>query len=59
MKIHKSTVRKDIEGKLEIYSIYELIKDCKEALKELMKYEEENRFQIKYYKTFWNLLIEY
>ena len=59
MKIHKSTVRKDIESKLEIYSIDELIKDCKKSIKELMKYENENKFQIKYYKLFWNLLVEY
>lgn len=59
MKIHKSTVRKDIENKLEIYSIDELIKECKKSIKELMKYENENKFQIKYYKLFWNLLVEY
>ena len=59
MKIYKSTVRKDIEHKLEIYSIDEIIVSCRQVLKELKKYGNENEFQIKYYTMFWNLLIEY
>mgnify|MGYP003584257943 FL=1 len=50
MKIHKSTVRKDIENKLEIYSIDEIIVSCRQVLKELKKYGNESKFQIKYYK---------
>ena len=59
MKIHKSTVRKDIENKLEIYSIDEVIDACRKVLKDLKKYGDEFEFQIKYYTMFWNLLIEY
>ena len=59
MKIHKSTVRKDIENKLEVYSIGEIIEDCRVILKELKKYGNENDYQLKYYKIFWQLLSEY
>lgn len=59
MKIHKSTVRKDIEHKLEIYSIDEIIVSCRQVLKELRKYGNENKYQLKYYKIFWQLLSEY
>ena len=59
MKIHKSTVRKDIEHKLEIYSIDEIIVSCRQVLKELKKYGNENKYQLKYYKIFWQLLSEY
>ena len=59
MKIHKSTVRKDIENKLEIYSIDEIIVSCRQVLKELRKYGNENKYQLKYYKIFWQLLSEY
>ena len=58
MKIHKSTVRKDIEHKLEIYSIDEIIVSCRQVLKELKKYGNENKYQLKYYKIFWQLLSE-
>ena len=59
MKVDESTVRKDIEKKLEIYSIDEIIVACREVIKDLKKYGNENEFQIKYYTMFWNLLIEY
>lgn len=59
MRIHKSTVRKDIEHKLEIYSIDEIIVSCRQVLKELRKYGNENKYQLKYYKIFWQLLSEY
>ena len=59
MKVHKSTVRKDIEHKLEIYSIDEIIVSCRQVLKELKKYGNENKYQLKYYKIFWQLLSEY
>ena len=59
MKIHKSTVCKDIENKLEVYSIGEIIDDCRVILKELKKYGNENDYQLKYYKIFWQLLSEY
>ena len=59
MKIYKSTVRKDIENKLEIYSIDEIIVSCRQVLKELKKYGNENKYQLKYYKIFWQLLSEY
>ena len=59
MKVHKSTVRKDIEHKLEIYSIDEIIVSCRQVLKELRKYGNENKYQLKYYKIFWQLLSEY
>ena len=59
MNIHKSTVCKDIENKLEVYSIDEIIVACREVLKDLKKYGDEFEFQIKYYTMFWNLLIEY
>ena len=59
MKIHKSTVCKDIENKLEVYSIDEIIVACREVLKDLKKYGDEFEFPIQYYTMFWNLLIEY
>ena len=59
MKIHKSTVRKDIENKLEVYSIDEIIVSCRAVLKELRKYGNETKYQLKYYKIFWQLLSEY
>ena len=59
MKIHKSTVRKDIEKKLEIYSIDEITVACREVIKDLKKYGDEYKFQIEYYTVLWNLLIEY
>ena len=59
MKVHKSTVRKDIEHRLEIYSIDEIIVFCRQVLKELKKYGNENKYQLKYYKIFWQLLSEY
>ena len=59
MKVDESTVRKDIEKKLEIYSIDEIIVACRQVLKELKKYGNENKYQLKYYKIFWQLLSEY
>lgn len=57
--IHLKTIRKELELKLEVYSVDELIKDCKYILKELRLYQEENKWQIKYYEKFWLLLSEY
>lgn len=57
--IHLKTVRKELELKLEVYSVDELIKECKYILKELRLYQEENEWQIKYYEKFWLLLSEY
>ena len=59
MKVDESRVRKDIEKKLEIYSIDEIIVACREVIKDLKKYGDEYKFQIEYYTMFWNLLIEY
>lgn len=58
-KILSKTLKKEIEKRLEIYSIDELLTDCRTILKQLRKYPEANRFQIKYYSKFWNLLSEY
>lgn len=58
-RIHNSTVRKDIERHLEIYSWMELIDSCKANLVELREYPKENAWQIKYYEKYWMLLNEY
>ncbi len=57
--VHLKTVRKDIELKLEVYSVDELIVDCKRILNELKRYPIDNKQQIVYYTKFWNLLSEY
>jgi hypothetical protein len=57
--IHIKTVRKEIEAKLEVYSIDELIIECKRVLKDLRQYPNDNKFQINYYTKFWSLLSEY
>ena len=58
-KIHSNTIRKHLEQKLELYSIEELIKECRKVLRDLMIYPAENKWQILYYKKMWNLLLEY
>lgn len=58
-KIHLSRVRQDLELKLEVYSADELIVDCRRVLKDLKQYPNDNKWQIKYYEKFWNLLSEY
>ena len=58
-KIHLSRVRQDLEFKLEVYSADELIVDCRRVLKDLKQYPTDNKWQIKYYEKFWNLLSEY
>ena len=49
----------ELEQKLEIYSVDEIIKDCRNVIKELSIYPAENKWQINYYKKMWNLLLEY
>jgi hypothetical protein len=58
-RIHNSTVRKDIERHLEIYSWMELVNSCRRNLADLIRYPEENKWQIKYYEKYWKLLNEY
>jgi hypothetical protein len=58
-RIHKSTVRKDINRHLKTYPWIELVVSCRDNLTELKAYPEENRYQIKYYEKYWKLLNEY
>jgi hypothetical protein len=53
------TIRKELERKLEVYSVDELIVDCRRVLKELREYPSHNSYQIKYYERFWLLLSKY
>jgi hypothetical protein len=57
--VHLKTIRQHLELKLEVYSIDELIVDCRRLLKELREYPTDNKWQIKYYEKFWLLLSEY
>ena len=57
--VHFKTIRKELEWQLEVYSADELIVDCRRVLKDLKQYPTDNKWQIKYYEKFWNLLIEY
>ena len=58
-KIHLSRVRKELEYKLEVYSVDELIVDCRRVLKDLKQYPNDNKWEIKFYEKFWELLSEY
>jgi tRNA A22 N-methylase len=53
------TIRKELERKLEVYSVDELIVDCRRVLQELREYPSHNSYQIKYYERFWLLLSKY
>jgi hypothetical protein len=57
--IHLKTIRQHLELKLEVYSIDELIVDCRRVLQELREYPSHNSYQIKYYERFWLLLSKY
>ena len=57
--VHLRTIRQHLELKLEVYSVDELIVSCREVLKVLRQYPTRNKWQIKYYEKFWNLLSEY
>ena len=57
--VHLKTIRQHLELKLEVYSVDELIVDCRRVLKELRQYPTDNKWQIKYYEKFWKLLSEY
>lgn len=57
--IHRKTVRKELEQKLEVYSVEELIHKTKKVLSDLRVYPIENKWQINYYTIFWKLLLEY
>ena len=57
--IHLKTIRKELERKLEVYSVDELIVDCRRVLQDLKLYPTDNKWQIKYYEKFWILLSEY
>jgi hypothetical protein len=56
---HLKTIRQHLELKLEVYSIDELIVDCRRVLRDLKQYPSDNKWQIKYYEKFWLLLSEY
>jgi hypothetical protein len=53
------TVRKHLEQKLEIYSVDEMVTECRKVLKDLRKYPNDNKWQIRYYEILWKLLNEY
>jgi len=53
------TVRKHLEQKLEIYSVDEMVTECRKVLKDLRKYPNDNKCQIRYYEILWKLLNEY
>jgi len=57
--VHLKTIRKELEHKLEVYSVDELIVDCRRVLQDLKQYPADNKWQIKYYEKFWILLSEY
>ena len=57
--VHLKTIRQHLEMKLEVYSVDELIVDCRRVLKELRQYPTDNKWQITYYEKFWKLLSEY
>ncbi len=57
--VHLKTIRQHLELKLEVYSIDELIVDCRRVLRDLKQYPSDNKWQIKYYEKFWLLLSEY
>ena len=57
--VHLKTIRLHLEMKLEVYSVDELIVDCRRVLKELRQYPTDNKWQITYYEKFWKLLSEY
>ena len=57
--IHTKTIKREIERKLEVYSVDELIFECKKVLQDLRQFETENKFQIAYYSKMWELLSEY
>ena len=57
--IHLKTIRKELEAKLEVYSVDEIQKECKSVLNDLRKYPKENKWQIRYYEKIWLLLSEY
>lgn len=59
MKIHTKSLRKEIEAKLDVYTIQELITECRCVIVSLRDYPEDNKWQLSYYKKFWNLLLEY
>jgi hypothetical protein len=56
---HRNTIRKHLEQKLEVYSVDELQKECKKVLRELKEFPQDNKWQIRYYTIFWELLSEY
>jgi len=56
---HLKTIRQHLELKLKVYSIDELIVDCRRVLRDLKQYPSDNKWQIKYYEKFWILLSEY
>jgi hypothetical protein len=56
---HLKTIRQHLELKLKVYSIDELIVDCRRVLRDLKQYPSDNKWQIKYYEKFWLLLSEY
>lgn len=58
-KIHYSTVRKELENWLEIYSVEQVQKDCKKNLQRFRENPDANKWQINYYSKFWELLSEY
>ena len=57
--VHLKTIRQHLEMKLEVYSVDELIVECRIVLKDLKQYPIDNKWQIKYYEKFWKLLSEY
>jgi hypothetical protein len=57
--IHRGTIKKHLEEKLEVYSVEEIQIECKKILKELKEFPQDNKWQIKYYNIFWQLLSEY
>ena len=59
MRLHTKTIRKEIEKRLEVYSIEEVLIDCKIVLRDLRKYPTDNVNQIRYYERYWSLLNEY
>ena len=57
--VHLKTIRKEVELKLEIFSVDELLVGCKSVLYDLTQYPNDNKWQIKYYEKFLILLCEY
>ena len=57
--LNTNTIRKELEQWLEVYSVEEIIVDCRQKLKVLKADPDNCRWSIRYYEKLWILLSEY